>query len=187
MSTPCDRPIDDATLADYWLENDPPEIDAIEEHLLGCDGCAGRLRGLAALGEGVRRLAREGVVEMVVTPSFLEKATREGLRAREYRVAPGGRVDCTVTPEDDMLVARLVADFQGLERLDIVAQEEGQPPRRIEDVPIRPQATELIVAQAMPYVRTLRHVRYRIRLLSPDAGGERLLGEYTFDHYPTPG
>jgi hypothetical protein len=119
---------------------------------------------------------------MVVTPAFLAKATQKGLRTREYRVAPGGRIDCTVTAEDDLLVARLVGDFKGLSRLDVVAEQEGLPVRRIEDVPISPDATELIVAQAMPYMRTVQHARLRIRLLSQEAGGERLLGEYTFDH-----
>jgi hypothetical protein len=123
---------------------------------------------------------------MVVTPAFLAKATQKGLRTREYRVAPGGRIDCTVTAEDDLLVARLVGDFKGLSRLDVVAEQEGLPVRRIEDVPISPDATELIVAQAMPYMRTVQHARLRIRLLSQEAGGERLLGEYTFDHRASP-
>ena len=187
MSPPCARPLELATLVDYWLEDVEGErLDAIEEHLLGCDSCSRRLRGLVALGEGVRRLAREGAVETVVTPAFLAKAAQEGLRTREYRVAPGGRVDCTVTAEDDLLVARLLGDFRGLSRLDVVAEQEGLPARRIEDVPIGPDATELIVAQAMPYMRTVLHARLRIRLLSQEAGGERLLGEYTFDHSPSP-
>jgi hypothetical protein len=187
MSPPCVRPLELATLVDYWLEDVEGErLDSLEEHLLGCDSCSRRLGRLVALGEGVRRLAHEGAVEMVVTPAFLAKASQEGLRTREYRVAPGGRVDCTVTAEDDLLVARLVGDFKGLSRLDVVAEHEGLPVRRIEDVPISPDATELIVAQAMPYMRTVQHARLRIRLLSQEAGGERLLGEYTFDHSPSP-
>ena len=38
----------------------------------------------------------------------------------------------------------------------------------------------------MPYMRTVQHARMRIRLLAQEPEGERLLGEYTFDHYPTP-
>ena len=187
MSPPCDQPVPFDALVDYWLEEGEPQAaDAIEEHLLACDSCSGRLRGLVALGEGVRRLAHDGALEMVVTPSFLAKATQEGLRTREYRVAPGGRVDCTVTPQDDLLVARLLGDFKGLSRLDVVEDQEGLPTRRIEDVPFRPQDTELIVAQAMPFMRTMQRARLRIRLVSPEPDGERLVGEYTFDHSPTP-
>jgi hypothetical protein len=188
VSAPCQRPLALGVLADYWLgDADPQDLDAIEEHLLACASCSGRLRGLVALGDGVRRLAREGAVEMVVTPSYLARAAQEGLRTREYRVPPGGRVDCTVTSHDDLLVGRLAGDFRGVSRLDVVAEQDGLPARRIEDVPVSPDAGELIVAQAMPFVRTLQHARLRYRLLSREAGGERLIGEYTFDHHPTPG
>lgn len=188
MSARCDRPIDLAALESYWLEDgDPQDVDAIEEHLMGCDACGGRLRALVALSDGIRRLSREGAVEMVVTPAYLARASDEGLRTREYRVAPGGRVDCTVTPEDDLLVGRLVGDFSGVSRLDAVMERAGLPASRIEDVPISPEAGELIVAQAMPYMRTLQHARLRIRLLSQEAAGERLIGEYTFDHSPAQG
>jgi hypothetical protein len=187
MSAPCARPIDLAALESYWLEDgDGADVDAIEEHLLACETCSGRLRGLVALGDGVRRLAREGAVAMIVTPSYLAQATQEGLRTREYRVVPGDRVDCTVMPDDDLLVSRLAGDFKGVSRLDLVTEQAGLPTRRIEDVPVSPEASELIVAQAMPQMRTLQHARLRMRLVSQEAGGERLIGEYTFDHSPTP-
>lgn len=184
MSVPCDRPIGLAALTDYWLDREPADDDT-EEHLLACDSCSKRLGELATLGDGVRRLAREGAVEMVVTPSFLARAAQEGLRTREYRVPPGGRVDCTVTREDDLLVARLQGDFRGISRLDVVAQTEGGPEFRIEDVPVGPDVTELIVAQAMPAMRLLGVSRHRFRLVGRDEGCERLIGEYTFDHTPT--
>ena len=185
MSAACDRPLGPAALVDYWLDREPPD-DAIEEHLLGCDSCSRRLGELAALGDGVRRLAREGAVAVVVTPSFLARAAQDGLRTREYRLAPGGRVDCTVTREDDLLVARLQGDFRGITRLDVVAQTESDTEHRIPDVPIDPGATELIVAQPMPVMRRLGPSRHRYRLVAHDAGGDRLIGEYTIDHTPSP-
>jgi hypothetical protein len=184
VSAACARPIAPAALVEYWLGDDAATpVDAVEEHLMECDSCGGRLRGLWALGEGVRRLAREGVVAMIVTPSFLSHAAREGLRTREYRVPPGGRVDCTVTAQDDLLVGRLLADFSGVSRLDLVTSREGLPEHRIPDVPISPDATELIVAQSMPLMRTLGRSRFVMRLLSREREGERLVGEYTFDHF----
>ena len=138
-----------------------------------------------AMGEAASRLVREGAVELVVTPSLLAKAARDGLRVREYRLAPGERVSCTVTPEDDWLVSRLLGRFEGVSRVDLVAEQEDVPVRRIEDVPFEPEAGELVVAQAMPAMRTLRHARLRMRLLSQEKGGERLIGEYHFEHYPT--
>jgi hypothetical protein len=186
VSVACDRPIAPDALADYWLDDaEGPHVDAIEEHLLGCDSCSRRLRGLVALGEGVRRLAHEGAFALVVTPSLLARAAAEGLRTREYRVPAGGRVDCTVTREDDLLVGRLMADLKGVKRLDLVVEEEGRPAHRVEELPFSPDATELIVAQAMPHVRALPHARIRMRLLSLEPGGDRLVGEYTFDHSPS--
>ena len=53
MSATCDGPIELAVLAGYWLDDeDGADIDAIEEHLLACETCSGRLRGLVALGDG---------------------------------------------------------------------------------------------------------------------------------------
>jgi hypothetical protein len=187
VSAPCGRPLEWLALVDYWFgdEEGHEHADAnerVEEHLLGCDWCSGRLHDLAALGAGVRQLARRGGVEMIVTPSFLEWAAREGLRIREYRVPPGGRVACTVTPEDDLLVGRLQCRFTGVSRLDLVWQVEGGSERRIDDVPISPDAAELILVPAMPEMRLMRHATWRARLLAREAGGERLLGEYTFAH-----
>ncbi len=140
---------------------------------------------LTALAEGVRLLARQGAVRLVVTPSFLDTAAREGLRAREYRASPGDRVACTVTAEDDLLVSRLAADFAGVARVDLLVRSHGQAEQRIEDVPVDPGASELLVSQSLPEVRPLEHDILRMRLVAREAGGERLLGEYTFEHTAT--
>jgi hypothetical protein len=177
-----------SALVDYWLDDGPgPSDQGLEEHLLGCEWCSGRLGELTALGEGVRRLAGEGRVEMVVTASFLERAAREGLRIREYSVPAGGRVDCTVTPEDDLLVGRLQCDFSGVTRLDLAWRVDDQGERRIEDVPFGAGVSELILSQAMPEMRLVEYATMRVRLLAREAESERILGEYTFAHYPTRG
>lgn len=59
MSAPCAQPFDLATLVDYWFDEGEEEPEAIEEHLMACEECSGRLRGLVLLGEGVRRSARD--------------------------------------------------------------------------------------------------------------------------------
>jgi hypothetical protein len=188
MSGDCPRALEPATLVDYWFGDAAPAEEArVEEHLMECDGCGGRLRALLALGEGVRRAAHEGMVHVVVTPAFLETAAREGLRTREYRVTPGGRVACTVTPDDDLLITRLQADLTGVSRLDLVTIWEEGPDQRLEDVPVPADARELLIAQPMPALRTLGPTVLRMRLLAQERSGERLLGEYTFAHTPTRG
>lgn len=183
VTSPCRKALDLAALADYWFGDlEAPEQERVEEHLLGCGECSGRLQVLVATGEGVRRLANRGAFRLVVSPSFLETASRQGLRVREYSVPPGGRVACTVTSEDDLVVARLEGDFTGVSRLDLVRQIEGGPEERIEDLPVASSSRELIVAQSMPALRALPSSTTRLRLLAREPGGDRLVGEYTFAH-----
>jgi len=179
----CPEPLDLATLVDYWFGDlDGPDLDRVEEHLLECDLCGSVLRSLMATGDGVRRLAHAGAFTVVVSPSFLETASRQGLRVREYRVPAGGRVACTVTAEDDLLVGRLQGDFRGVARLDLVVQVEDAPEYRVFDLPVSPSSAEVIVAQAMPAARALPSSTTRMRLLAREGERDRLVGEYTFAH-----
>lgn len=80
----CSNPIDATILADYWLAMlEASEEEAVEEHLLGCDPCGDRLREVIALAEGVRSVAREGTLRMIVSDVFLQCAAEEGLRVRQ--------------------------------------------------------------------------------------------------------
>jgi hypothetical protein len=186
VSTRCPEPLDTGVLVDYWFgELSALEQDRVEEHLMECPECGRVLRDLAAIGEGVRRLTHRGAFHVVVSLSFLEEASRRGLRVREYRVPPGGGVACTVTAEDDLVVARLQGDFSGVTRLDLVAQTEGLPEERVLDLPVPPSARELLVAQSMPVLRGMGSCVTRMRLVACEPGGDRLLGEYTFAHTPS--
>lgn len=186
MSGACARPLELTTLVDYWFEDAvPAEQERVEQHLMECEACSARLRGLVELGADVRRAVRDGAVQVVVTPAFVATAARHGLRTREYRVPPGGRVACTVTPEDDLLLSRLEGNFKGVSRLDVVSSWEGGPEQRVEDVPVSPDARELILAHSMPAIRALGDGVMRMRLVAREEQGERLLGEYTFVHSPT--
>ena len=179
----CSEPLDLATLVDYWFGDlDGPDLDRVEEHLLECDTCGSVLRSLVETGDGVRRLARQGAFGVVVGPSFLETASRQGLQVREYRVPAGGRVECTVTAEDDLLVGRLQGDFHGVSRLDLVIQVEDGPEHRVLDVRVSPSSPEVIVAQAMPATRAMPSSTMRMRLLAREGEADRLVGEYTFAH-----
>ncbi|MBI3679999.1 MAG: hypothetical protein HY235_06340 [Acidobacteria bacterium] len=162
----CSNPIDAAVLADYWVAAlAKPEEEAVEEHLLNCDRCGTRLREMISLAEGVRRLAREGSLRMVVSDAFLQRAAEEGLRVREYAPAPGGSVECTVTAEDDILIGRLAANLSGSSS---VAYQES-----------------ITFAKAAPTNKMIARL-----VTFEEGGGERLLGEYIFNHtrsLPGPG
>jgi len=189
----CLNPIDAAVLADYWLAAlTKPEEGAAEEHLLTCDECGARLREVIALAEGVRKIAREGSLRMVVSDSFLKRAAEEGLRVREYAPPAGGGVQCTVTAEDDFLIGRLAADLTGAKRVDLcIFNERGVEQLRLRDIPFRSGASDVVYQESVTFAKAMPTSKMIARLVTFDeAGGERLVGEYTFNHtrsLPGPG
>ncbi len=188
MSVGCATPVTDEVLLAWWAgELAAPEQRQLEEHLVSCDECARRGQALAAIAEGVRGLVRKGALSTAVLPAVVEWLRREGRRIREYRVRPGEGVQCTVSPEDDVVLARLTADLGGVSRLDLVIRVDDGPEERLSDLPFDPEDDELVFAPAADALRRLpAHVQW-LRLLAVDPQGERVLGEYTFHHTPWPG
>lgn len=183
MTSSCREPLELPVLVGYWFgEFGEADTERVEEHLLGCDDCSRALQQLVGIGDGIRRLTHEGAFGAVVSPWFLDAAGQRGLRIREYTVPAGGRVDCTVTGEDDLLVSRLRGDFRGVTRMDLVEYVEGGPEKRLEDLPVDLARGELILAQSMPFARAMPSQVLRVRLLAHDAGGDRLVAEYMFAH-----
>jgi|ERR1017187_5207674 hypothetical protein len=181
----CANPIDVGVLADYWLAAlAQPEEEAVEEHLLGCDGCGERLRDVMALAEAVRNLAREGSLLMVVSDVFVKRVTEEGLRVREYTPPLGGSIACTVTAEDDFLIGRLTADLGRAKRVDLCfCDESGVERLRLPDIPFDSGAYSVVFQQSITYAKAAPSETMIARLVTfDDAGGDRLLGEYTFHH-----
>ena len=180
--------MDAAILADYWLSAlAKPEEEALEQHLFTCDECGARLREMIALAQGVRKLAREGSLRMVVSETFLKRAAEEGLRIREYAPPAGGAVKCTVTAEDDFLIGRLAADLTGAKRVDLcLCDEHGVEQRRLADIPIAFGASSVVYQESVTFAKAMPSSTMIARLVAfNEAGGERLLGEFTFNHTRT--
>jgi hypothetical protein len=181
----CSNPIGAAVLADYWLSVlADSEEEAVELHLLDCDQCGTRLREVIALAEGIRKIAREGSLRMVVSDTFLQHAAEEGLRVREYAPPPGGGVECTVTAEDDILIGRLAANLSGANRVDLcICDERGVEQLRLPDIPIQSGASNVVYQESITFAKAMPSSKIIARLVTFDeAGGECLLGEYTFNH-----
>lgn len=99
---------------------------------------------MIALAEGVRNLAREGSLRMIVSDAFLRCAAEEGLRVREYAPSPGGSVQCTVRAEDDILIGRLAANLSGATRVDLcICDERGVEQFRLPDIPVHSGANSI--------------------------------------------
>jgi hypothetical protein len=170
-------------LTDYWLAE--AQGEELEEHLLGCAACSQRLQEIVKLVAGVRKLARAGLLRVVVSDTFLKRLESEGLRKREYRVEAWGSVACTVSPEDDVLVTRLAAELAGVRRVDLAwCDAEGRELERAEDIPVDPRGNEVVLAESIDRVRALPESVMQLKLVSAEEGGERVLGCYTFHHAP---
>lgn len=173
------------TWADYWLgESDD---DAIEEHLLACGECARTLEWVARFAKGVRAVVQRGNLGWVLTPAFLARLEAEGLRVRTYLPLNGGGVECTITRQDDLLMGRLRADLRKIERLDIVLRAgDGTLRDRLENVAFPATAdAELVLNQPVDEARAMGKDTLVVQLVAVERGGERVVGEYTFNHSRT--
>lgn len=184
----CETPIEPDVLADYWLALLSSVDEAgVEEHLLACDLCGDRLRGIIQLCEALRALARSGALRVIVAEEFIQHAVETGRRVRQYDFAPGQTVPCTISTEDDLLVARLAADLSGLERVDLsFCDRQGVERQRMTDIPIRSDAARVILHESAVFGKTSPSMTMVARLLAVGSDGvERTLGEYTFQHTRT--
>jgi hypothetical protein len=184
----CASPVDAAVLMDYWLAALPTAAEeAVEEHLMTCDGCGNRLREVIALADGLRTVARSGSLQVVISDQLVTHARESGLRVREYAPRAGEGIQCTVAADDDLLVARLAVDLTAASRVDLSwCDRRGVEQQRMADIPIGPDAGTVIFQQSIGWAKASPSATMIARLLAvDDNGSERLLGEYTFHHTRT--
>lgn len=183
----CGSSVEVERLVAYWLGELPVVAELpLEEHLFGCAHCTRRLEELAALASGIRAAVRGGAVQAVITQSFLDYMQRQGMRIREYRLAQGERVACTIGANDDAVVSRMQVALAGVTRVDALQSLDLHDGRieqwRVEDVPFDPAADEMLSMPSATALKRLPDHIFRVRLVAVDAAGERPLGEYTFAH-----
>jgi len=181
-------PIDPAVLADYWLALlSAEEEEAVEAHLFECDACGDRLRGVIQMAEALRALAHSGALRVVLGEDFIRHAEKTGQRVRQYDFVPGQTVPCTISADDDLLVARLSADLSGAERVDLSFRDpQGVERGRMNDIPFRADGGHVTFQESATFAKAAPSSSMVARLLAVDADGEqRLLGEYFFQHTRT--
>ena len=174
----------DETLLAYWLDElDDDATREVEEHVFECDDCGARLREILQLRAGVRGALRAGVLASVVSTAFIDKLRGDGLRVREYRLEPGGSVACTVGPDDDLAVSYLRAPLGGIRQLDLEIEGAGVS-HRSTHIPFEAAANQVALIAPTAFLKTLGVASQRMRLLAVTQESERVVGEYTFNHYP---
>jgi anti-sigma factor RsiW len=171
----------------YWLgELEGADEARLDEHLFACAACTERLQAIVELGAAIRAELARGALNIVLPEPFLRRVQAAGLRVREYALSPGGSVDCTIAPGDDLVVAHLRAPLRGVRRLDVLIDSSVAGKLRANDVPFDADADALVAVTSSVFLRTLRHAQQRVQLVAVDGAGERVLADYTFNHYPTP-
>ncbi len=184
MSSPtCVQPIADAALLEYWLGELEATAEArIDAHVLGCVQCSERLAQIVALADGTRAAFTRGAVRAFVTDAFVRSAAKHLTHVREYRVPRGGSVNCSLAPEDELLVARLEAPLAGVSRIDAFSYVDDEPTGVLEDIPFDAASSAVVLTPDIAHLRTMPSHRQRFRLVAIDEGGERVIGDYTFNH-----
>ena len=171
-------------LLEYWLgELGAADEARLDEHLFACAACTERLQAIVDLGAAIRAEFARGALNIVLAEPFLRRVQAAGLRLREYALAPGGSVDCTITPDDDLVVAHLRAPLRGVRRLDVLIDNSVAGKLRANDVPFDPDADALVAVTSSVFLRTLAHAQQRVQLVAVDGADERVLADYTFNHY----
>ncbi len=186
MTDSCATPLSLSTLLAYWFgELGDEATRQAEEHFFGCAVCGANLEELAALGGGVRAVFEAGLVTAIISPALVERMKERGMKLREYPVAPGGTVNCTVTAQDDAVISRLQAPLAGVKRVDVLRLDRSGAVRfRYADVPFDAAAGEVLVCPSAVALKAMPAFRDTMRLLAIDGEGERVLGDYVFDHTP---
>lgn len=176
--------VDFDRLVEYWLhETDEASTQSIDMHLLACDKCGAALDEIISLARGVQQAFAGGLIHSFITAAFVDQLQQRGLRVREYRVAVNGRVNCTVAPDDDVVVGRMAAPLEGVSRVDVAVRVSlGGEEAWVHDVPFDPASGEVLFAPKLVQLRKMPSHDMQIRLLACDAQGSREIGHYTFHH-----
>jgi hypothetical protein len=182
--THCPAPIEFADVVDYWAGDlTRAQEDRIEEHVFACAYCALELAAAEALARGIAAVAREGRLHSVVSDAILNRLAADGVRVRMFTLEGSGIVPCAVWADDDLVVARVRADFAEVDSVTIVTrQASGEEIGRVSDVAVRPGQREILNAFSAAHLRKLPATRVSVTVSAHTDTGERTLAEYMLEH-----
>jgi anti-sigma factor RsiW len=182
--TRCPAPIGFADVVDYWSGDlTQAEEERIEEHVFACAECARELATAEALGRGIAAAAREGRLHSIVTDAIVNRLAADGVRVRMYTLEGAAVVPCAVWADDDLVVTRIRADFEGTDSVTIVTrQASGEEIARLADIAVRPGQREILNAFSAARLRELPPTRVQVTVTAQSGSGERTIAEYALEH-----
>lgn len=178
------HPIALGDLLAYWLDELPsPEVDALEEHVFSCASCAQRLHSVQQTGAQLVELIRGGMLASRGTIALLNRCSRDRLNVRRYMVYPGQVVACTVSVDDDFLLAQLLLDRPAPERVDLsVRNERGEELTQLQDVLVDRRGNQVLSLLPARPVQDDPSGRLEYALYAVEQGRRELIGRYTLEH-----
>ena len=182
--THCSAPIGFGDVVDYWAGDlTQAEEDRIEEHVFTCAECARELASAQALARDIASVAREGRLHSVVTDAILNRLAADGVRIRTYTLEGSGVVPCAVWADDDLVVSRIRANFEGADSVTIVTrQASGEEITRVSDIALLPGQHEILNAFSAAHLRKLPATRVHVTVTGQTGSEQRTLAEYTLEH-----
>jgi putative zinc finger protein len=182
--THCPAPIEFGDVVDYWAGDlTRADEDRIEEHVFTCADCARELGAARALAGGIRAVVREGRLHSVVTDGMLNRLAADGVRIRMFTLEGSEVVPCAVWADDDLVVARIRADFAKADSVSIVTRlASGEEIGHLSDIAVRPGQREILNAFSAARLRELPATRVSVTVTGQIGSSERTIAEYTLEH-----
>ena len=178
MST-CSNPLSSEQLVAYWANDlTQSELDAADEHLMGCGECSQRSAQIAQITETLREL-----LPAVVSEERLSSLEARGFAITYNTMTPGERREVAFPKDADVLLHRLQGlSLEGAARVDLTIRDERS--ERVlataPDVPFNRAAGEILVACQRHYASLPPNTALEVEVRRPDGSCKQTL--YTVLH-----
>jgi len=175
----CARPLQWATLVDYWAGDlDEAATAAVDEHVFACGECAAASARIASVTEALR-----AAIPPVVRRAQLDQMKARGTRVHENTFAPGERREVPFPAGVDLLVHRLAGlDLRGAERVAfrITSESTGALLAEVDQAPFEVDEGAVLVACQRHYAALPADTVMSVAVHSP--GGSPRTATYTILH-----